>query len=626
MGSKQSLLAKGVGAAVDPYRSSQLHRNTFASQTTQQQQQETYAPCASHSGSSSAYYRQPLSSSTYSSEIVTPGGSPGYFLSAPSTMAPSPPDQSATASGDASPGCGLSSILLSATTNAHASSNGSSGTLFGMVPGSARALARMIHFSNVGNGGLGRSESGVAESYTAEDGQANCRGLSGEGGVGTWMNSGGLGVPVSHTRHTDRPTVDENRVVTQETPNAGEIDGTITPGNDRGDGPSDVRQAYAGIAAADKALAGEGRTDQGDQSFVLSNEEAAAGGALAGTWYVGYSQGYQYYLHAESGHSQWDDPRCTNHATETPFAEAGTERPSEISLSEQERPVHEIPSVSPMGLVGVTVAVEIPRVKGTVVLEEKDEGGGASSSEEGTAAGRSVETDAGHECHDGESTSSSGGNIGYDSPERRVEGKAVCDRERTDGRTADDELCGESCEGICTNRSPHGNDEGDAYNGEPSDTGGEKRSQVDEFTAATGNENNAHELSIEEKRRGGLDPGSNEISHGRNTQPTHVARPTGGRERQADEPGLAGELSAGSDGKLDDGLAIGTGFGKNAKGRKYCGPREKEGERERCGEEQGKWWEDADDGKKTDADIVGACGGSVECGGGTREESKTDGR
>lgn len=141
--------------------------------------------------------------------------------------------------------------------------------------------------------------------------------------------------------------------------------------------------------------------EEDHQSFVLSDE----GGSLAGLWYVGYSQGYPYYVHDATGHSQWEDPRPEKHV-DSSAGNQTVSQPSDVPSSEAQETARELTTIardkqhidlatspsspkvpestqqienpensqsweyeqrlpaSPITPVGVTVAVEVPRFVG----------------------------------------------------------------------------------------------------------------------------------------------------------------------------------------------------------------------------------------------------------------------
>ncbi|CAM9458384.1 unnamed protein product, partial [Pylaiella littoralis] len=69
------------------------------------------------------------------------------------------------------------------------------------------------------------------------------------------------------------------------------------------------------VGASESGTAGPGgvseEQDDGDFFVMKPSEEhgEVALASLLGVWRVFQSQGYPYYLHEDSGHSQWEDPR-----------------------------------------------------------------------------------------------------------------------------------------------------------------------------------------------------------------------------------------------------------------------------------------------------------------------------
>lgn len=112
---------------------------------------------------------------------------------------------------------------------------------------------------------------------------------------------------------------------------------------------ADHLSAETGVASANKhngiseqfveMPSGTGGWGQANESFVVGPIPFEEGGVeptlLAGIWHVCYSQGYPYYLHEASGHSQWEDPRRSSPLLRESASTTKTERAQTHSYSER---------------------------------------------------------------------------------------------------------------------------------------------------------------------------------------------------------------------------------------------------------------------------------------------------
>lgn len=147
------------------------------------------------------------------------------------------------------------------------------------VPGSARALARVLHLGTLGEGRP------TDPARMPPPAQAAARGIAGDQierssspAFGGWMTA----------RDESDSAADGG-------------DAEVTPAR----APDEEPAAYRSLVLEHGGHSGAAaEVDEANQSFILEGS-----GATAGLWYVGYSQGHPYYLHEPSGHSQWEDPR-----------------------------------------------------------------------------------------------------------------------------------------------------------------------------------------------------------------------------------------------------------------------------------------------------------------------------
>lgn len=349
------------------------------------------------------------------------------FLNAPSTQAPSP----RTARGvDArltlGEGQGATSPLSTAGSGGQQYYH-SSGLTAGPVPGSARALARMIHFSNVGcdDGGVGlggerRADMGVQYGAGArEKAMVSTPGVSegpGEVAVGAWMKN----CPTDAQKDSSNHCNDELHTNTNDSgpgeKEKAQVVGTNSRLNDEVVTRRTAEQEQDESSPVGSGLVVDDR-DEASDSFVLSKEGGGTG-VLTGLWYVGYSQGYPYYLHEASGHSQWEDPRPAL-PTNTTTSEA-EQLSSEVKAQETESAVanlsalaggcsgsdisatqgcppedHEAgdaqqhikrPSASPIKPLGIAVEVDVPRFVEAAAPQRGSFGDGSALNTGGSGA------------------------------------------------------------------------------------------------------------------------------------------------------------------------------------------------------------------------------------------------
>lgn len=259
-------------------------------------------------------------------------------LSAPSTIAPSPPTPMFEDTG---------SLAAKPTTTVAATTLDPDANVV-RAPGSARALARMIHFSNenhaasltAGNIGPEKVDMSASDTMTLSAAfvgdvagaagssiSASSTGDAAEGGthvkpLGSWMT------PATHD-HEKRKS---NPNSTIRTPDVGDdgIEGALekvaasstVAGNATMPGGFGRDTVTVGVASEFPGTERDGKTSQDEEGqakdcFVVeSSREREVGRAgtgasagLSGLWRVFHSEGYPYFLHDASGHSQWEDPR-----------------------------------------------------------------------------------------------------------------------------------------------------------------------------------------------------------------------------------------------------------------------------------------------------------------------------
>lgn len=375
------------------------------------------------------------------------------ILSAPSTVAPSPPvlPHSHSNAGMSEDG---STALVSAIRPTETPIACGGDTSHAGVPGSARALARMMHFSgdknlttpssadSLDSPGRGSTTRGVVGSSLSAPASSDGNipvGVA-EGGVdsashagvgGSFDGSGGRGghgirpgaigswmTPIDHDQH--KPVTGSAR--TPRLGQRGDEDGTeptLTPHSSAIAGGAD-RPAISGGWVSDDGTSGrdgvvEERSALGGSSFVVKpsagrgerQEKEAASTPLPGLWRVFESQGYPYYLHEASGHSQWEDPRendavrsqkllstivatdvqdqVSNLCSEGGNGTTRKERDTGMATKEVETlkamDRGHPPPVSPIKPTGVPVAVDVSRYADARSAERSTDGGGEAASQ-----------------------------------------------------------------------------------------------------------------------------------------------------------------------------------------------------------------------------------------------------
>lgn len=315
------------------------HRLSMSSRQHQQWEQPQEQP---HSCYPLSQHTSLVSASTASSS--SGGLEPNwrdYVLSAPSTIAPSPPMPLHSNAGVSDGG---STALLSAIETTGTPPAGGGGTSHMGVPGSARALARMMHFSGNNNHtapssvdgsdspGRGSTKTRVAGSslsaWTSSGGNVavemtgaavgSVSLTGGDGGVhgtpteaiGSWMTAD------DHNQHKPasgstasipklgqlnfEPTPASESSAVAGTTFSGGVDSPATSGGWVSDGGTAGREGVAG----EHSFIVKPSDERGERP-----ERGVASAPLPGLWRVFESQGYPYYLHEASGHSQWEDPR-----------------------------------------------------------------------------------------------------------------------------------------------------------------------------------------------------------------------------------------------------------------------------------------------------------------------------
>ena len=331
------------------------HQHQYQHQHQQREQSREYPQYGYHLSQQASLVS---ASTAFSSGALEPNWKDNV-LSAPSTVAPSPPSQLHSNAGMLEGGCTalVSGVGPTGTPTASGGNNRHAG-----VPGSARALARMMHFSGGNNlaapasadgldspgrgsatrGAVGSPLSAPASSDSnapVEVGEAGVDDADDAGGAGSGGTGcgGGGGDRGGHGISVDAigswMMCDDHD---QDKPLSGSVTSTPTLGQ-HGDGdgtePTPTPRGLAVAGGADSpAISGgwvsddgtaerngvaEERSDLRENCFFVKpsagygeqQEEEAASVPLSGFWRVFESQGYPYYLHEASGHSQWEDPR-----------------------------------------------------------------------------------------------------------------------------------------------------------------------------------------------------------------------------------------------------------------------------------------------------------------------------
>ncbi|CAB1116190.1 unnamed protein product [Ectocarpus sp. CCAP 1310/34] len=280
--------------------------------------------------------------SSYNSSLSTAsfeGLDPNWrdnILSAPSTVAPSPPTPISTPEGDRRPNRDSTSLLSAVPSTA--TTTGGDGTGIVGVMGSARALARMIHFNNTIDRGESEIFSGgaaVSPSATRTQNLTEKETEEPHGGTAASEKSGG-------GERTTKPigcwmtSVDDDQDSSGTSSRAPEVGGKGhgcgAEQTSMSDSPhADAAESFgshvdtkpvlgrgtsrSGATAGQEAVEFEESEKEGDSFVMVVSQEMGgrqtrdASAALAGLWKVFQSEGYPYYLHEASGHTQWEDPR-----------------------------------------------------------------------------------------------------------------------------------------------------------------------------------------------------------------------------------------------------------------------------------------------------------------------------
>lgn len=330
------------------------------------------------------------------------------FLSAPSTVAPSPPVGEDRPESSASLAVEATEVTFYENTGQLRSivpikpSLGDQ-ALTTTTPGSARALARMIHFSKsttTTNGIRSCVDRNVRVSVlspTAEvfDGGGSSRparvkstnigeiemdeGASSDKRE-SWMTSKGQQERLLSSVHNTFLGVD-NQSGEEQTYAIEQNLASETRSGCANSSQIDERNRGSGATNYEGAEEKEGRGEN-DHFFISSSTPRGAGqvGVLTGLWRVFHSQGYPYYLHEASGHSQWNYP-CCHHVSPTDTADTATDtkeiisKPTskaettagdesgEINLTPGMMPVVDVkrPPASPIKPARVPVAVKVSR-------------------------------------------------------------------------------------------------------------------------------------------------------------------------------------------------------------------------------------------------------------------------
>lgn len=277
-------------------------------------------------------------------------------------VAPSPPDNGKSATSASIPLGATTATMSSSSAHHSAPSNFSTAqypsttasTYSTAVPGSARALARMIHFSNGGAGSsavarcgssvrqtlVAATESGVPSEMVVGDR------WGGEQGMGGWTkadNQEGASGMDCKGRTSNHGVADVDRDHGPST--SGEVHEVSLNTKHGGDRTNGGRQTISG-PVTESGVRGV------DQRWFVLRDGAAS---LAGLWYVEYAQGYPYYVHEASGHSQWEDPRPTKERVDSPTAGGVTDFLAESTPANaghtttgSTRAAHQIRSIDPV--------------------------------------------------------------------------------------------------------------------------------------------------------------------------------------------------------------------------------------------------------------------------------------
>lgn len=249
-------------------------------------------------------------------------------LSAPSTIAPSPPTPVSTPEDDRRPSPDFTPLLSAVPSTATAKGGDRTG-LVG-IPGSARALARMIHFNNTNDLGESEVSSRGAAAYPSASSMGTHNRTEKEieepdGGTAASRNSGG-GETTAEPIGSWMTSVDHGQDRSGASSRAPEVGGKDHGGGTRADAadflgshvdtkPVLGRETSRSGGTGQEAVEIEESEKEGGSFVMVVSQEMGgrqtndASAALAGLWKVFQSEGYPYYLHEASGHTQWEDPR-----------------------------------------------------------------------------------------------------------------------------------------------------------------------------------------------------------------------------------------------------------------------------------------------------------------------------
>ena len=159
-------------------------------------------------------------------------------------------------------------------------------------------MASPSHGVDVGQVGSERPSTLSSPSLTCEDVASTRKSMNSsegepDGAMGPWTKLQDQRGHVNNGVHfPDGDTVGGNNVGVDRAPG-----GTIV---------DDMQVEMTKNALQDEAANEDKRHPQYENSFELSSSES---NGLSGRWWTFYSDGYPYYQHEESDHSQWEDPR-----------------------------------------------------------------------------------------------------------------------------------------------------------------------------------------------------------------------------------------------------------------------------------------------------------------------------
>jgi len=311
--------------STSPYHLHQQHQEPW-------EQQSSYSPASRHDSVPFA------STASFSSGLEANWRE--NVLSAPTAVAPSPP--LLIPNNDGGSGGGSTTVLNARAATGTPTAGGDRAGRVG-APGSARALARMIHFS-YGDpsarpfGDDFRSEATtavVASLSVPTPGTSNIAVEAASPGATSKAPEGGASSTGTPTEGIGSWMTPSNR--DQGIPGAGSDASTPKPGGPSYEDNSEAMLPQRSSVVDDIALSGdsfghdiaeasgttgstgieEKLTENEVERFILNRSEEQPGRQgeggesepPTGLWRVFLSQGYPYYLHEASGHSQWGDPR-----------------------------------------------------------------------------------------------------------------------------------------------------------------------------------------------------------------------------------------------------------------------------------------------------------------------------